>query len=87
MTFCMLDSRTSPFKVMDPLRLSFAIRLANASISVDLPDPLAPRTAIISPSRASPEIPFNSILVFTEESFPDLLQQARGLNFFWIFTL
>ena len=45
-----------------PFKLPFAIRLANASIRVDFPEPLAPITARISSSRASPEISSSRVL-------------------------
>ncbi|KAL3834068.1 hypothetical protein ACJIZ3_008804 [Penstemon smallii] len=61
-TLSNLDSNCSPLRVMVPFKLPFAMRLARASISVDFPDPEAPITAMISPSRASPEM--SSRIVF-----------------------
>ena len=39
------------------------MRLASASMSVLFPDPLAPSTAMISPSRASPEMLSSSVFI------------------------
>ncbi|KAE8705999.1 hypothetical protein F3Y22_tig00110410pilonHSYRG00033 [Hibiscus syriacus] len=63
-TFKRPDSRASPFKVMHPFRLRLLILLARASISVDLPDPLGPKIAIISRSFASPEMSLSKLLTF-----------------------
>ncbi|KAF1861186.1 hypothetical protein Lal_00000605 [Lupinus albus] len=62
-TFRRRDSKASPFSATVPFNFPLAIRFASASISVDFPEPLAPRTAIISPSRVSPEISFNRVLL------------------------
>ncbi|KAL8152660.1 hypothetical protein V2J09_010420 [Rumex salicifolius] len=56
MTLKTLDSNTSPLSITEPFKLSFEILSAKASIIVDLPDPLAPRTARISPTLASPQM-------------------------------
>uniref|UniRef100_A0A8R7TYC8 Uncharacterized protein n=1 Tax=Triticum urartu TaxID=4572 RepID=A0A8R7TYC8_TRIUA len=68
MTYADMDLRMlpvsgSPLSVTEPLSASREMRLARASMSVDLPEPLAPITARISPSLASPETPASSALV------------------------
>ncbi|KAA8539393.1 hypothetical protein F0562_026085 [Nyssa sinensis] len=87
MTLSSLDSNGSPFKVTVPFKLPFAIRLANASMRVDFPDPLAPSTASISPSRASPEMSFSSTFVFVSKFSPatgsDAVADASRRLFRW----
>ncbi|XP_020105768.1 uncharacterized protein LOC109722227 [Ananas comosus] len=65
-TYAEMDRRSrpltrSPFRVTDPPRRRRGMRFASASISVDLPLPLAPMIARISPSRASPDTASSSV--------------------------
>ena len=72
--------KVSPFNFTLPFKLPFAIRLANASIRVDFPEPLAPITARISPSRASPEISSSRVLFSGDPRwfFPDRENRDDG---------
>ncbi|KAF1879186.1 hypothetical protein Lal_00047859 [Lupinus albus] len=83
-TFKSRDPNASPFSATVPLSFPFAILFASASISVDFPEPLAPSTAMISPSRASPEISFNKVLVRVNIFSPTMGSTATAAAPSWL---
>lgn len=64
MTLSKFESNLWPLRFIIPFKLPFTILLANASISVDFPDPEGPNTAMISPQVASPDILLSRTFVF-----------------------